>query len=142
MRHALLWFRYPFAGCSWAEPASVLRNEKSITCIIDKSNRKNSHGTKNQELSNIPKRVGELDQNLGDLNVCSTTVRAADPFFSNPQTWATFGDARIEEWDNSVNSLNSLRNLLVFIEDFGEEAKSIRRCTDPDRSSYRLVLFF
>ena len=32
------------------------------------------------------------------LTVCSLQVWAADPFFSNPQTWATFGDARIEEW--------------------------------------------
>ena len=57
----------------------------------------------------IPKRVGELVFYMGDLNVCSDTVRAADPF-SNPQTWATVGDARIEEWEYSDFSLNSFQD--------------------------------
>ena len=32
-------FYDPFVGCSCAESTSVSRNEKNITCIIDKSNR-------------------------------------------------------------------------------------------------------
>jgi len=32
-------------------------------------------------IETIPKRGGELVFYLGDLNVCSTTVRVADPFF-------------------------------------------------------------
>src|SRR5215469_1803832 len=53
---------------------------------------------------------------MGDFNVSSQKVRATDPFFSNPQTWATFGDARIEEWDKFGFFAKFLKKLPVFIE--------------------------
>ena len=37
-------------------------------------------------IETIPKRVGELVLYLGNFNVRSTTVRAADPFSRNAQT--------------------------------------------------------
>jgi hypothetical protein len=51
-------------------------------------------------IETIPKRVGGLVDTLGDLNVCSLQVWAADLFFSRTRKLGLpKGDARIEEWD-------------------------------------------
>jgi len=62
----------------------------------------------------IPKRVGELEKNVGNFNVRSMQVGAADPFFLEPANWGYLrrrSHRRMGE--TSVQSLKSARQRRV-----------------------------
>ena len=101
--NVLPWFRYPLASCTSAELASVSRNMGSITRIVDKSNQHsaNQHWTRSTGIDRKSRKgsVSSLQPWAASMPA-RTELGQPIHFLSNPQTWATYGDARIEEWDD------------------------------------------
>jgi len=89
----------PMSECP--APQNYLSQQSSdiSTCFGPANKSRNERCTRSKERPKIPKRGGELVDKLGGFNACSIAVRATDPFSRRTQTWATFGDARIEEWE-------------------------------------------